>query len=400
MMRQQRDPSRRQVLGTGFRAASAVLLGASGLRAGEAKRARNNTAGAATGPAVGTAPAATKDDLRCGIIGVGGRGSGLLKAIDKAPGVRVTAVCDIDEKRLAAAAGLVQADRPKTFKDYRELVAFRELDAVFVATPIYLHAEMTLAVLRSGRSCYCEKPMALTVKDLNEIVAASKSARGIYQVGTQLRYAAPWQPSVKLILSGELGNPILVRAHRHNVGDMPHDSTWYFQRKYSGDTIVEQAVHELDLVNWIFGGVPVRAAGFGGQALLTRPEPRDIMDHYTLSMDYGRNKKLAYSHSWISSPKIPADGRQEIVYCEQGAVDVEHGMVYPKNFAEPYKVDAEPKGDSTQLAVDDFFSCIREGRRPLADAQAGRNGVLTALLGRTAIDEGRVVTMEELLRQG
>lgn len=392
--------SRRQVLGAGVQAASAVLLGSSGLRAGEAKADRKKGAGPATKPAAASGPAAVKDDLRCGIIGVGGRGSGLLKATDQAPGVRVTAICDIDADRLKAAAEKVQADQPRAFMDYHELVDFKELDAVFIATPIHLHAEMALAVLASGRSCYCEKPMGLTVKELNQVVNASKSVRGIYQIGTQLRYAHPWQSSIKFILSGEIGRPILIRAHRHNVGDLPHDRAWLFQNKYCGDTIVEQAVHELDLFNWIFGGIPVRAAGFGGQALRFKPEPRDIMDHYTLSLDYGKNKKVSYSHSWISSPKIPADGRQEIVYCEKGAVDIENGMVYPMDFGEPYKVDAGPEGDSTQLAVNDFFACVRERRRPLSDAEAGRNGTLTALLGRTAIYEGRVVTMEELLKQG
>jgi len=84
------------------------------------------------------------------------------------------------------------------------------------------------------------------------------------------------------------------------------------------------------------------------------------------------------------------------VYGETGAIDIEGGMIYPKT-GKPYKVDPRPGSDSTQLAVDDFFRCIREGKKPLCGVEAGRNAALVALLGRMAIDEGRVVTMKQLL---
>lgn len=369
--------SRRQVLGRGLGAA-AVLASPTILRAGQAPQ----------------------DDLRCGMIGTGGRGQGVLEAIHKSPGVRVTALCDIHAGRLNQAAARVQEDRPRLFGDYREMLDYPELDVVFVETPCYLHAEMVLAVLASGRHCYGEKPMALTVPDLNAIVQASQQSAGIYQVGTQLRYASPWQPAIKAILSGALGKPVFIRAHRHNAGDLPHDRAWLFKRELCGDTICEQAVHEFDLFNWILGGIPLRAAGFGAQSVRFAPVGRDILDNYTLSLDYGKHKTVSYSHSWISAPRVPFDGRQEIVYCEKGAVDVEGGKIYPLEGGEPIAVAPEPQGDPTQLAVDDFFRCIRQGEQPLANAEAGRNAALVALLGQKAIDEGRVVNMRELLASG
>lgn len=383
-MRRKGDFSRRQVLGKGLGAVSAVLLGAVRVRAQDTRPT--------------TVPV---DDLRCGMIGIGGRGSGLLSAVNQSPGVRVTALCDINPKHLQAAAEKVKDDRPRLFEDYRKLIEFKDLDAVVIATPVYLHAEMSVAVLNGGMHLYCEKPLGMTVKDCKAVLKAAQSAKGIYQGGTQLRYAHPWQSSIKLILSGEVGRPIFVRAHRHNVGDLPHDRQWLFEKRHCGDTIVEQAVHEFDLFNWILGGPPVRASGFGQQSLRFEPKGRDIMDNYALSLDYGKDKKVSYSHSWISAPKIPMDGRQEIVYCEEAAVDVENAMVYPRNFGEPYKVTpAEPAGDSTQLAIDDFFKCIREKRKPLAGVQTGFDGAMAAILGRQSIEDGRVVTMEELLKEG
>ncbi len=378
--------SRRRVLGQGLATASAAaLITPAILRAGQAG-----------------------DDVRCGMIGTGGRGQGVLAAIHKSPGVRVTALCDTHAGRLNEAAAMVGDDKPKLFGDYHELIDDPELDAIFVETPCFLHAEMAIAVMKSGRHCYAEKPMALTVKDINDMVRAEKETPGIYQIGTQLRYASPWQPAIRGILDGVIGPPILIRAHRHNNGDYPRSRSWFFYRKFSGDTICEQAVHEFDLFCWIFGGPPQRASGFGGRAVHEGPPGRDTMDYYTLNLDFGKDKQVSYNHSWISSPKVYCDGRQEVVYGPKGAIDLENGKIFPKEGGEPQDVSPDPgselkgKGGDrvTQLAVNDFFRCVREGDQPLANAEAGRNAALTALLGRKAIDEGRVVRMEELLAEG
>ncbi len=287
-MAKMRLASRRQFLRTGVGAATAALCGTGVspvfLRAQQGRPAKT---------------------IRCGMIGVGGRGSGVLAAIHKSPGVRVTALCDIDNGRLQAAAKTVEENKPRLFGDYRKMLDHRELDAVFVETPCYLHKEMIVAVLASGRHCYAEKPMALTVPDLDAVVRATAHNRMVFQIGTQLRYASPWKPAIAAIHSGVIGKPILIRAHRHYAGDVPHDHTWVFFRKQSGDPICEQAVHEFDIFNAVFQATPVRASGFGGQALLFEPRGRDIMDHYTLSLDYGMSRLVAYSHSWISSPEVP-----------------------------------------------------------------------------------------------
>jgi predicted dehydrogenase len=407
IMSRKNDISRRKMLGQGFGAASMVVLGGCASFGKQGTENQKADSSADKGQKLVDSQSDEKpaprdqqaDDIRCGMIGTGGRGTGVLKAIDKVPGVRVTALCDINKKNLENAAGKVEHDSPELFEDYRKLIDKKDLDAIFVETPCYLHAEMMIAVLESGRHCYGEKPMALTVKDLNAVVRAEKRAGKVFQIGTQLRYASPWQSAIELIQAGKLGKPVLIRAHRNNSYDLPHDRKWFFKRKLSGDPILEQAVHEFDLFNWIFGRLPRQISGFGGQAVHFEPEGRDIMDHYVLAMDYGKNKKVSYHHSWISAPKVPFDDRQEVVYCEKAVVDVEGGMVYPKDGQEPYKVDPEPKGNPTQLAVTDFFRCIREGDRPLANVETGRDCVLVGLLGREAIDRGEVVTMKQFLKK-
>ncbi len=354
----------------------------------------------------------TKDDIRIGCIGIGGRGFGVLKAIDKSPGVRVTALCDIKQANLDRAAKAVAGDEPKTFTDYHELLKFKDIDAVYIATPCNLHAEMALAVIASGRHLYCEKPMALTMKELNAVHAAAKKAKTVFQIGTQLRYGSPWKPAIETITSGKVGKPILIRGYRNNAGDFPRNG-WFEDPAQSGDVMLEQAVHEFDIFNAIMGGIPQRASAFGGQAMRKSVGP--MHDFFTLSMDYGDNKAVGYTHSWLMAPNVGCDGMNEFVYCVDGTVDVQGGHIYhraskievkpaadgkPAEMTNHEKVSEEPRGDSTQLAIDDFFRCCRKNEMPLANADTGRAAVLVGLLCRKALATGQVVTLEDVLAEG
>jgi predicted dehydrogenase len=382
--------SRRSFLGTGVAAGSAVLMVSQSARA----------------------QAESTDDLRCGFIGIGGRGMGDLTAIHKSPGVRVSALCDINEANLDRAAKAVADDKPRLFKNYKDLVSFKDLDAVFIATPCNLHAEMAIAVLESGRNCYCEKPMAITMKDLNAVYASTKKAKGVFQIGTQLRYGSPWGPAIEMISGGKFGKPIMVRAYRNNASDFPRNG-WFEDPVQSGDVMLEQAVHEFDIFNAVLGGVPKRASGFGGQAMRASKGP--MHDFFTLSLDYGDNKVVGYTHSWIAVPNIGCDGFNEFVYCEDGAVDIHGGNIYhreskivakpaegdkPAQMTNKEAIPVDSRGDLTQNAVDDFFRCCRSGSRPVANADTGRDAVLVGLMARKALREGRVVTLEEVLAEG
>ncbi len=392
MTNHQDDHSRRSVIAGGLGVASAALLASGRERFALARPAEPILQPEALKVAPG-------EDIRCGIIGVGGRGTGVLEAINHVAGVRVTAICDIDEAKAKAAAAKVAADQPRLFKDYKELISFSPIDVIFVETPCYLHADMVVEVMKSGRHCYGEKPMALSVADVERVVRAVEASRRVYQVGTQLPYAAPWFGAIKAVNEGAIGKPILIRAHRMNGGDLPHHIPWFFDRKQCGDIILEQAVHEFDIFNALLQDIPEQACGFGGQAMMFKPAGRNIRDHYAVVFDYGKDRKVAYSHAYISVPNVPCDGRSEFVYGTGGVVDVEYGMIYPRD-GKPRKVEEEPKGDSTQLAVNHFFECVRNGRRPLTDVTRGRNGALVGLLGLKALDTGRTATMKELLSQG
>ena len=125
--------------------------------------------------------------VNTGIIGTGNRGSYLLTSVLAQSTAKVGALCDIKPDRLDKAATAAARDNPKTYTDWRRIIDSKEIEAVFVATPPYLHAEMASAALRAGKHVYCEKPIGMTVEHVKQVMAAAKGAKGVFVSGQQMR---------------------------------------------------------------------------------------------------------------------------------------------------------------------------------------------------------------------
>src|SRR2546428_859815 len=129
------------------------------------------------------------DTVRVAFIGVGNRGSFLLRHMLKVPGIKVVAICDLDPDRLKAAVDQAAAagHAPDAITEYRKRLERHDIDAVVIATPVDFHKEMAIASLEVGKNVYCEKPMAVTPEDCRLVANAAASAKGIFQAGFQLR---------------------------------------------------------------------------------------------------------------------------------------------------------------------------------------------------------------------
>ena len=345
--------------------------------------------------------------VRYAIIGIGGRGTDLLQAALKAPNALCAALCDINDDALAVAAKTAADHKPKTFSYYKKMLDQKDLDAVFVATPPYLHKAMVVDVLESGRSCYSEKPLALTVNELEAVTAAAGSAKGCLQVGQQIRYQTQLRQLVPRIHSGEFGKIGFLRGQRYADWDGPGSRGpmyWLWSIVESGDQIVEQSVHELDLINWVMNDHPIRAAGLGGQNIINEPPGADVCDTYGLTFDYPGGRQAVFSMVKYAPYTHNLGGRIINAYGEKASVDLQLSdpctIVWRGKDAPSPETVHVPDVDMTYEAVADFFRCVREGDRPFCDAEVGRSAALTALLGRKAIYERRVVTWEELLIEG
>ena len=169
--------------------------------------------------------------------------------------------------------------------------------------------------------------------------------------------------------------------------------------------ILEQGVHWIDVLNWIMGTYPIRAAGLGGQGVLFDEEfDKEIMDHYAVIFEYSGNRRAFFSHSWMSMPG--SDPNFEVVHGTKGALDLRSGKIYKRVFpgepkAEPEIIEAPEQQESMDYyCCKDFFECHRTGRKLFADFEVANTTILSALLGRKAIYEKRVVTWDDILREG
>jgi len=346
-----------------------------------ARRARSQAAGAPIG---------------AGMIGVGGRGTADLRAVLAQSGVKVNALCDLKPDRLDKAASLASAHKPATFKDYHELLARKDVEAVFIATPCDLHVEMAIAALKAGKHVYCEKPAGINAESIQRLIDAVHASGRVFQIGLQMRSMSRLRQTIDKIHEGVVGDVIMIKAARTASADLPHDSSsadWFFDAQRSGDVIVEMSVHNLDECNWVAASHPDRAGGFGGTLLWKNDPPgRTNMDGYTVSYDYINGIKLSYAQMFFHPAGMPGGGQPTYVYGTKGAVDLGTATAYSLDRGVKPVVLVEPVQEDPNAHQAAFFESIRTGAKSPADITVAATAALTAILGREAIYTRQVTT--------
>lgn len=338
------------------------------------------------------------DTVRVAFIGVGNRGSFLLRNMLKVPGVQVVAICDTNPETLAKAVQAAEAagQKPQGYADYRKMLDERkDIDAVAIATPVDTHKEIAVATLEVGKHVYSEKPMALTPEECRSVLNAAKTAKGIYQAGFQLRHDPNRRASLDFIHRGGLGKVLFAQGYRH-TNDLPRNTLWYFDARRSGDNIVEQACHILDLFTWAIDQHPLRAFGSGGINLFKDiPPGRTTMDNYSVIYEFPGDVRVCFSHIYFDPPGF--SGIKERVYGSIGAIDLATATWRELEKRGEIKLNVpDAAQDSTYLSLAAFIENARGKKKPLNDAESARRSTLVAMMGRKSIYEKRVVTWEEV----
>jgi myo-inositol 2-dehydrogenase/D-chiro-inositol 1-dehydrogenase len=343
-------------------------------------------------------------EVRTAMVGIGHRGTTLLGQVLKQERVRITAMCDVDpearDKALSAAARF----SPRSYTDYRQVLDLSDVDAVIVATPCYLHAEMAAACLDAGKYVYCEKPVGITPEQVDLVLRASRRAKVFLQIGQQLRYFPGLREVIRQIQEERvLGEPFIVKAQRHSSPVKPEAEqarpAWYKDVTRSGDLIVENAIHNLDVCNWVSGSRPQSAFGHG-KKYFPKPIPAGtlMMDGFSVEYLYENDMHLDYSQLYLHprSLKELAGGQWYIVFGEKGAINLEKGLFYQHGSEDVRQLITPAQRDAGEDAMTQFYSAIRENRKPVADVTVAATAALTAIMGREAIYRRRMVTWKEL----
>lgn len=341
--------------------------------------------------------------LTVGLIGAGRRGVAISGIFARNEFARIAAICDIYDDQIAAAAQKFSG--AKVFKDYRQLLA-SDVDAVYIATPPFLHPEHFEAAVKARKHIFMEKPAGVDPAGCRRVLEAAKKADKSKRISVdyQQRYGKDYRAACEIVKSGQLGGIKMVRAAWLS-GDLPRRSghaageekmrNWLFYREYSGDIIVEQDCHNLDVVNWFMGTHPLRASGYGGRQV--RTDIGNIMDNLAATFIFPNGVVFSYSANQFSSGGF--SDVSETFLCEKGSITVSRQgySLYnkPQRNAPPERVVT--KGDITADAVNEFVEGARTGKVENA-AFFAVESTLTAIMAREAIYRGQEMSYDRIAR--
>ncbi|MCP5527604.1 MAG: Gfo/Idh/MocA family oxidoreductase [Verrucomicrobiales bacterium] len=353
--------------------------------------------------------AAANAVLEIGLIGCGGRGGWIANLFAETGNYRWVACADYFQDRVDAVGGkyaIPSAHRHTGLSGYRRLLE-RKLDAVVIESPPYFHPQQASDAVDAGKHVYVAKPIAVDVPGCRTIGESGRRAtakKQVFLVDFQTRANAVYREALRRIRQGEMGRLVLAEAHYPWAGGgrgLPPSSVeeqlrnWYYVKALSGDFIVEQAIHALDVATWVLDADPLRAQGMGGQRL--RPKG-SIWDHFAVNYEFANGVPLSFT--CIQS--IP-EMRDEIVCRAYGS----EGYFYSDYFGEVWirGNDPYPGGSVGNLYTTGAQVNIHEFHQAIVSGDCGNPTVapsvrsnLTAILGREAGYRGGELTFDELLQ--
>ncbi len=375
-------------------------------------------AGAAVASLQRSAWAGGEDRVRVGLVGCGGRGTGaIFNAVAASPDVEVTALADLFPDRLNACRTHLDqlGDRVRLDESachvgwdaYQSLCARPDVDLVVLATPPHFRPMMLTEAIAGGKHVFMEKPVAVCPAGVRAVMAAGDDAaeKGLSIVaGTQRRHESCYLDAMRRIRDGDIGDVVAARCYWNQGGlwnrgrqdgwsDMEWQlRNWLYFTWLSGDHIVEQHVHNLDVVNWAMGSHPVSCIGMGGRQSRTQPEYGHCFDHFAIDYEYpgGVHALSMCRQADGSSGKVGEviQGTKGRAVTSSGQARFEGGPTWTFGGENPNPYVAEHQNLQASIRGDGPY--LNEARRIAAST-------LTAIMGRMSAYSGRELTWEEAL---
>jgi len=354
--------------------------------------------------------------INLGIIGTGDRGTGLISFINDIEGIQVTACCDILPFRLENALKRISG-KVDTYKDYRELLENKNIDAVLVAVPFSEHAHIEMAALDAGKHVYGEKTMAKGYEAVKKLVSKKQSHKDlIFQTGHQYHSSRLYTAVVEMIKEGKIGKIAAFECQWNRNGnwrrpvprpDLERQINWRMYREYSGGLAAELCSHQIDFANWVLQETPKEVVGLGG--IDYWKDGRETYDNIHLIYNYPSGVKATFM-CLTSNAK---DDYQIKVMGDKGTISLDYttAWFYPegatkKEFGDVDGVSGatikweEGKGmpihinheDPSKQALIDFRDSINKSEEPISGINTGAQTALAVQMALDAMDTKTLVT--------
>lgn len=359
-------------------------------------------------------------DIRIALIGCGGRGTGACnQALSAGLMVKLVAVVDPLEGKAQAALDILKAKHEgqvavppeqvfTNFEDYAK--AFDLADVVLITTPPGPRPFLFEQAIKAGKHVFMEKPVAVDAAGVRRVLAASAEAKRKNLnvcVGFQRRYQPSYIDMVNRLHAGEIGELVYGRVYWNGTSrpGFPREAgeselhyqirNWYFFTWMSGDHILEQHCHNLDVANWVMkGAMPIKAVGQGGRQVRRAKENGTIFDHHTVEFEYDGGFRLLSQCCQIGG-KCARDVSEHF-HGVKSSADLSNGGKFFINGLPPGGKRSRIKEDPYQLEHDAFFENIRTGK-VRNDADYAAHSTMMGVMGRMASYTGQVITWEQAM---
>ena len=390
---------------------------------------------------------------RVGLIGTGWYGKSDLFRLLQVAKVEVVSLCDVDKNLLADCATQVAGRQasgkiPRTYGDYRKMLAEKNLDIVLVDTPDHWHALPMIAAMEAGADVWVQKPISIDVTEGQAMVDAARKLKKVVQVGTQRRSTPHLiEARDRIIREGKLGKIGLVeiycyyhmRASGHPpdtnppenldydfwtgpaplrpYNSMVHPRSWRAFMEYGNGIVGDMCVHMLDMVRWMMGlGWPRSIASTGG-ILIDKASKANITDTQEATFDYGDLKIIWQHRSW-GAPPDPKDQWGATFYGDKGTLkaNVNYYDYAPSGGNRDKPVHVDVKMELDEYPIDrtekdlerhvapairghmrDFLANIASRGKPVADIEEGHISTASCILANNALKLGRTLAYDPAL---
>jgi predicted dehydrogenase len=373
-----------------------------------------------------SAHAAGDDTIKIGLIGCGGRGSGAAADSLRTGATKLVAMGDAFPDRLAGA--LKNLERQEEFKGKVDVPAERQfvgfdaykqvldagVDLVILATPPGFRPIHFEAAIAAGKHVFMEKPVATDPAGVRKVIAAAQAAKekklGV-GVGLQRRHDAGYIDTIKRLQDGAIGDILCTRVYwngstpwvktradlmkaKPDLTEMEYQMrNWYYFTWLCGDHIVEQHIHNMDVINWLKGAYPVKANGMGGCEVRKGPDYGETFDHHCVEFTYEDGTKM-----FSQCRHIPGcwNSVSEYAHGTKGSAEISGQKIVLADGSEWASELRRSRKNAYHVEHEDLIASIRSGN-PINEGEYGAKSSMTAILGRMATYSGKEVKWNDAI---
>lgn len=371
------------------------------------------------------------EKVRIGLIGTGSRGCYHLSNFQHIPEAEIVALCDNYRPNLEN--GSTYFPKARLYADYRELLDNKDVDAVVIATPLYLHFEMAMAAFDAGKNVFCEKAMAYTIDECHRLYMRHKETGKIFFIGQQRLFDPKYLKAMGGILDGAYGPVVNVRNYWFRNGDwrrevpspeLERHINWRLYREYSRGLMTELACHQLQNGTWATGMLPEKVMGSG--SIIYWKDGREVFDNVCVIYTFPNGVNMTFE-SVISNAHF---GMGEQILCKDAMVDLPGSRVYLENPPRRSGIESliseiekgvfsnasfagtswaaetgsgdrgiaimpEAEGDGSIDIMRAFCNSVITGKMPEKVLEEAYYGSVFSILGDEALLQGRTLSLDE-----